>query len=106
TFRNCSRTARPLGLSRPSLYARKRAMRKTTLNEHVKVALLLLAGICGQGGCASGPATGPDTLGPTYAGAWMGTTSEGTAIAFDVSEGNIVTHITIGRDGSRLPRRP
>jgi hypothetical protein len=28
----------------------------------------------------------------------MGTTSEGTAIAFDVSEGNVVTHITVGRD--------
>jgi hypothetical protein len=64
----------------------------------VKVALLLLAAICGQAACASGPATRPDTLGPTYAGAWMGTTSEGTAIAFDVSDGNIVTHITIGRD--------
>ena len=75
-------------------------MRKTTLNEHVKVALLLLAAICGQGACASGTATRPGGLGRTYAGAWMGTTSDGTAIAFDVSDDNIVTHITIGRDNS------
>ncbi len=34
----------------------------------------------------------------TYAGEWIGTTSEGTAIAFDVSDANIVTRITIGRD--------
>ena len=73
-------------------------MRKTTLTEHVKVALLLLAGVCGQGACASGPATRPDSLGPRYAGAWMGTESEGTAIAFDVSDGNIVTSSTIERD--------
>ena len=73
-------------------------MRKTTLIELVKVALLLLAGVCGQAACAGGTATMPDGLGRTYAGAWMGTTSEGTAIAFDVSDGNIVTHITIGRD--------
>ena len=81
-------------------------MRKTTLTEHVKVALLLLAGVCGQAACAGDTATTPDGLGRMYAGAWRGTTSEGTAIAFDVSDGNIVTHITIGRDGSRLPRRP
>jgi hypothetical protein len=73
-------------------------MRKTTLNEHVKVALLLLGAICGQAACAGGTATMPDGLGRTYAGAWMGTTLEGTAIAFDVSAGNIVTNITIGRD--------
>ena len=73
-------------------------MRKTTLNEHVKVALLLIAAICGQVACAGGPATRPDGVGRTYAGAWMGTTSEGTAIAFDVSDGNIVTQITVGRD--------
>jgi hypothetical protein len=60
-------------------------MRKRTLNHHVNVALLLLAGICGQGACAGGPATRPDGLGRTYAGEWTGTTSEGTAIAFDVS---------------------
>ena len=73
-------------------------MPKRTLNHHVNVALLLLAGICGQGACAGGPATRSDGLGRTYAGEWMGTTSEGTAIAFDVSGGSIVTHITIGRD--------
>jgi len=73
-------------------------MRKRTRNHHVNVALLLLAGICNQAACAGGPATRPDGVGRTYAGAWMGTTSEGTAIAFDVSDGNIVTHITIGRD--------
>ena len=73
-------------------------MPKRTLNHHVNVALLLLAGICGQGACAGGPATRPDGLGWTYAGEWMGTTSDGTAIAFDVSDGNIVTHVTIGRD--------
>jgi hypothetical protein len=28
----------------------------------------------------------------------MGTTSDGTAIAFDVSDVNIVTNITLGRD--------
>jgi len=73
-------------------------MRKKTVSHHVNVALLLLAGVCGQAACAGGTATMPDRLGRTYAGAWMGTTSEGTAIAFDVSDGNIVTHITIGRD--------
>ena len=73
-------------------------MRKTTLDEHVKVALLLLTVICGQVACAGGTVTTPDGLGRTYAGEWMGTTSEGTAIAFDVSGGSIVTHITIGRD--------
>jgi hypothetical protein len=73
-------------------------MRKTTLIELVKVAVLLLAGVCGQAACAGGTATMPDGLGRTYAGAWMGTTSEGTAIAFDVSDGNIVTHVTVGRD--------
>ena len=73
-------------------------MRKTTLNEHVKVALLLIAAICGQVACAGGTVTTPDGLGLTYAGEWMGTTSEGTAIAFDVSDGNIVTQITVGRD--------
>jgi len=73
-------------------------MRKRTLNHRVNVALLLLAGIGGQAACAGGPATTPDGLGRTYAGEWMGTTSDGTAIAFDVSDGNIVTHITLGRD--------
>lgn len=68
------------------------------LNHHVNVALLLLVGICGQAACAGGTATTPDGLGRAYAGAWMGTTSEGTAIAFGVSDGNIVTHISVGRD--------
>jgi hypothetical protein len=73
-------------------------MRKKTVSHHVNVALLLLAAICSQAACASGSATRPDGLGRTYAGARMGTTSEGKVIAFDVSDGNIVTHITIGRD--------
>ena len=73
-------------------------MRKGTHNQHVHVTLLLLAGICGQTACAGRTATTPDGLGRTYAGEWMGTTSEGTAIAFDVSDGNIVTHISVGRD--------
>ena len=49
------------------------------LTEHVKVALLLLAGVCGQAACAGGTATMPDGQGRTYAGEWTGTTSEGTA---------------------------
>ena len=55
-------------------------------NRQVPVALLLLAGICGQAVCAGGTPVTPDGLGRTYAGAWMGMTSEGTAIAFNVSE--------------------
>jgi len=73
-------------------------MRKSRGNQHVHVALLLLTVICGQAACSGGTATTPDGLGRTYAGEWMGTTSKGTAIAFDVSEGNIVTDITVGRD--------
>ena len=64
----------------------------------MNVVLLLLAGICGQAACAGGPATRPDGLGRTYAGEWMGTTSEGTAIAFDVSDANIVTRIALDRN--------
>lgn len=73
------------------------AIWKRTLNRHVHVALLLVAGICGQAACA-GKTTAPDGLERTYAGAWLGATSEGTAIAFAVSDENIVTQITVGRD--------
>jgi hypothetical protein len=73
-------------------------MRNRMRNQHVFIALLLLAGICGQGACAGGTATTPDGLERTYAGEWTGTTSEGTAIAFGVSDRNIVTNITVGRD--------
>ena len=73
-------------------------MRKRVHNQHAPVALLLLAGICGQAACGGQTATTPDGLSRTYVGAWVGTTSEGTTIAFAVSDGNIVTHITVGHD--------
>jgi len=75
-------------------------------HQHAPAALLLLAGICGQAACAGRSATTPDGLSRTYGGAWVGTTSEGTTIAFAVSDRNIVTQITVGRDnrGCRDPQ--
>jgi hypothetical protein len=73
-------------------------MRERVHNHRALLALLLLAGICGQAACAGKTATTPDGLSGRYVGAWVGTTSDGTAIAFAVSDGNIVTQITVGRD--------
>jgi hypothetical protein len=73
-------------------------VRQRVHNHRALLALLLLAGICGQAACAGKTATTPDGLSGRYVGAWVGTTSDGTAIAFAVSDGNIVTQITVGHD--------
>lgn len=73
-------------------------MRKRVRNLRAALALLLLAGICGEAGCAGETATTPDGLSRTYVGEWVGTTTEGTTIAFVVSDGNVVTQINVGRD--------
>jgi hypothetical protein len=72
-------------------------MRKRVHN-HRALALLLVAGICGEAGCAGKTPTAPDPLSGTYVGAWAGTTTEGTTIAFAVSDGNVVTPVNVGRD--------
>jgi len=53
------------------------------------IAIFLCALACGCGGAATSPSTG-------YAGQWSGTTSQGTTIAFTISQDERVTDISIG----------
>ena len=63
--------------------------------------VLLVLGV-GAAAC-SGSVTAPGGALRTFAGEWIGSTSQGAAIAFSVSAQNVVTAITIGRDFNGCP---